>query len=382
MPRLTKKIVLLSVAGILLVAASLYVFRDVIIPHFFRATETNLDTGVELSDVGQSTEDLSIVAENLDIPWEIAFLPSGDMLVTERSGSLLRIGDNDQKHTIEGVEHSGEGGLLGLALHPDFQDNSWLYLYLTTRTDQGLVNRVERYSYMDDSLSKKTTIITGIPGASYHDGGRIAFGPDGYLYITTGDAGIESLAQDTTSLAGKTLRVADDGSIPDDNPFSSAVYSYGHRNAQGITWDDAGNMWQTEHGRSGRLSGMDEVNRIERSNNYGWPLIEGDETNATMQSPIAHSGADETWAPAGIAYLDGHLFFAGLRGESLYQARINNDNTLSITAHLREDFGRLRAVTIGLDGFIYVSTSNTDGRGSERTGDDKIIRINPTLFQD
>ncbi|MCA1806797.1 MAG: PQQ-dependent sugar dehydrogenase, partial [Actinobacteria bacterium] len=259
---------------------------------------------------------------------------------------------------------------------------SWLYLYLTTRSDQGLVNRVERYDYNNDSLSNRTTIITDIPGASYHDGGRIAFGPDGYLYITTGDAGTEALAQDTSSLAGKTLRVADDGSLPADNPFGSAVYSYGHRNAQGITWDDAGTMWQTEHGRSGRLSGMDELNHIDSGKNYGWPLIEGDEADATMQSPVAHSGADETWAPAGITFLDGYLFFAGLRGESLYQARINDDGTVTITVHLRQDFGRLRAVTAGPDGFIYVSTSNTDGRGTERPDDDKIIRINPALFEE
>jgi|AntRauTorcE11897_2_1112592.scaffolds.fasta_scaffold00062_29 glucose/arabinose dehydrogenase len=381
MIRISKKNLLVSIlAGLVILVVGVYLFRDAIIPHFFQATKNSLDTGVELSNLANNMDDIAVVAEELNIPWEIAFLPSGDMLVTERTGSLLRIGDNNQKYNIDGVTHTGEGGLLGLTLHPDFQVNSWLYLYLTSRTDGGLVNRVERYSYTNDTLSNRTTILTDIPGASYHDGGRIAFGPDGYLYITTGDAGNEALAQDRSSLAGKTLRVADDGSVPADSPFDSPVYSYGHRNAQGIAWDNTGNMWQTEHGRSGRLSGMDELNRIERSKNYGWPLIEGDEIDDTMKSPIAHSGADETWAPAGIAFLDGHLFFAGLRGESLYQARINDDGTVAITAHLRQDFGRLRAVTAGPDGFIYVSTSNTDGRGTERSNDDKIIRINPALL--
>lgn len=380
--RPTKKHIIFAAIGLLLcVAIGAYIFRDTLVTRFFQPTDTRLDIGVELEQIDTTSEDMSVVAENLDIPWEIAFLPGGDMLVTERSGSLVRInGDRQQRTEIAGVSPSGEGGLLGLALHPDFSDTGWLYLYLTSENERGLINRVVRYRFESDTLSEPTTIIQNIPGASYHDGGRIAFGPDGLLYITTGDAGNSDLAQDQDSLAGKTLRLRDDGSIPDDNPFGSAVYSYGHRNAQGLAWDDSGDLWQTEHGRSGRLSGFDELNRINAGDNYGWPVIEGDESRSGMQQPIAHSGADETWAPAGLAYLDGSFYFAGLRGESLYQAQILEDGSVDITAHLRQDFGRLRAVTVGPDGFLYVSTSNTDGRGSAQNNDDRIIRLNPALF--
>lgn len=380
----TKKHIIIAVAVLVLVAAgSAYVFRDALITRFFRPTDTNLDIGIELEHIESISEDIAVVADNLDIPWEIVFLPNGDMLVTERSGSLVRISDDQQQRTdISGVSPDGEGGLLGLALHPDFADNGWLYVYFTSENELGLINRVVRYRYEADILREPTTIIQNIPGASYHDGGRIAFGPDELLYITTGDAGNPELAQTRDSLAGKTLRLRDDGSIPVDNPFDSPVYSYGHRNAQGLAWDDSGSLWQTEHGRSGRLSGFDELNRIRPGGNYGWPVIEGDESRNDMQQPIAHSGADETWAPAGIAYLDGSLYFAGLRGESLYQARVLEDGSVDITAHLRQDFGRLRAVTVGPDGFLYVSTSNTDGRGSPQNNDDKIIRLNPSLFID
>ena len=221
-------------------------------------------------------------------------------------------------------------------------------------------------------------------------GGKIAFGPDDYIYITTGDAGNAELAQNTDSLAGKILRLKDDGSIPGDNPFGNAVYSYGHRNSQGLAWDDKGQLWSTEHGRSGVLSGLDELNFIEKGKNYGWPVIQGDERREGMYSPVIQSGPDETWAPAGAVYLpakrqaglDGSIFFTGLRGESIYQAKISQDGSVgAIIAHFHGTFGRLRAIQIGPDGFLYISTSNTDGRGEPRPGDDKIIRINPSIFQ-
>jgi glucose/arabinose dehydrogenase len=184
------------------------------------------------------------------------------------------------------VHHAGEGGLLGMALHPRFDEHHWIYLYLTTVSDGGAENRVERYTFENDRLSDKKIIIDKIPGANYHDGGRIAFSPDGYLYITTGDAGKSNLAQATDSLAGKILRVHDDGSIPLDNPFHNAVWSYGHRNSQGLAWDDRGRLWATEHGRSGILSGFDELNLIEKGKNYGWPVIQGDESREGMERPI------------------------------------------------------------------------------------------------
>lgn len=332
------------------------------------------------TDTGEDVQDIEILAENLEIPWEIAFLPNGDYLVTERPGRLLRIGDNRDVIEISGVKHVGEGGLLGLVLHPDFANNSYIYLYLTTETESGLINRVERYRLDGTTLSERTVIIDDIPGAVYHDGGRMEFGPDGYLYITTGDAGNENLAQDTSVLNGKILRLNDDGSIPEDNPFGNAVYSYGHRNPQGLAWDDQGRLWSTEHGRSGVRSGFDELNLIEMGNNYGWPVIQGDETQEGMTTPVIHSGPTTTWAPAGAEFVNGSIFFAGLRGVTLYEAQLSGKNVDRFLKHFEDRYGRLRAVKIGPDGFLYITTSNRDGRGTVQEGDDKLIKINPQIF--
>ncbi|MCH7730208.1 PQQ-dependent sugar dehydrogenase [Patescibacteria group bacterium] len=325
--------------------------------------------------------DIEIVAENLEIPWEVAFLPNGELLVTERPGRLIKIGKERKVYEISGVRDVGEGGLLGLALHPDFKNNQLIYLYLTSSDAGKIVNRVERYRLENDSLINREVILEGIAGASNHDGGRIEFGPDGFLYITTGDAQKPNLAQDINSLNGKILRVKDDGSIPPDNPFGNAVYSYGHRNVQGITWDSEGRLWATEHGRSGLLSGLDELNLIEPGKNYGWPDIQGDETREGMVAPIIHSGASETWAPAGAEFIKDSIFFTGLRGSTLYQAKIENENVTTLVKHFENQYGRLRAVRLGPDGYLYITTSNQDGRGPPRQGDDKIIRINPRIFR-
>jgi glucose/arabinose dehydrogenase len=203
------------------------------------------------------------------------------------------------------------------------------------------------------------------------------------MYLTTGDANNTATAQDTNSLAGKTLRFTPDGGIPQDNPIpGSPVWSYGHRNAQGIAWDSQGRMWQTEHGRSGATSGMDEVNLIEKGKNYGWPTIQGSQTQAGMVTPAANSGATVTWAPSGMAFANGRLYFAGLKGEALYSAEVKADGTLgTLTAHLKGTYGRLRAVTLGPDGFLYVTTSNKDGRGTAKAGDDKILKIHPDFIR-
>ncbi len=372
----TRKFIFWAILGAMALAGSfLYVFREQIFRQFYKPTPTLLQEGIKVE------KEIEILAENLQVPWEVAFLPDGDLLVTERPGMLKRVGQEMRIYAIEGVEHIGEGGLLGMALHPQFSENQWIYLYLTTRSGDSLINRVERYRFAGDRLTEKKIIIDNIPGAVNHDGGRIAFGSDDYLYVTTGDAGNPNLAQEINSLAGKILRLKDDGSVSSDNPFGNAVYSYGHRNSQGLAWDDKGRLWATEHGRSGILSGLDELNLIKKGENYGWPLIQGDETRASMKTPIAQSGNDETWAPAGAVYLRGRIFFTGLRGESLYEATISQDGKVeSIKAHLRGAFGRLRAIQVGPDGYFYISTSNTDGRGDPRSGDDKIIRVNPEIF--
>ncbi|QQS23245.1 PQQ-dependent sugar dehydrogenase [bacterium] len=354
----------------LIAAGLIYFNRQSIYEYIFKPTETTLPA------LNVNEENEQVVAENLAIPWEIAFLPDGTMLVTERIGKLKHIKTKTTVIDIAGVAHRGEGGLLGMALHPNFKNNRFIYLYSTTTSRNGLTNRVERYQYANDQLTDRKVIIEGIPGSNNHDGGRIAFGPDGLLYIGTGDAQMADNAQDKNSLAGKILRITDEGSIPSDNPFGNAVYSYGHRNVQGLAWDASGQLWATEHGPSGGSTGYDELNKIQKGNNYGWPNIKGDETEAGMVNPIVHSGSEETWAPSGLAHYKGWLIFSGLRGQSLYATKISNGKLGQLNNYLREKYGRLRAVVTGPDGFLYVSTSNTDGRGSKKPNDDKIIKIN------
>lgn len=315
----------------------------------------------------QMSGEVETVATGLDTPWEIAFLPSGDMLVTERPGRLRIFGANPQIIEVPGVVERGEGGLLGLALHPNFSSNNFLYLYYTTARNGETINRVVRYVFDGGALTENRVIVDNLPGSGNHNGGRIVFGPDDLLYITTGDAGDADRAQDANSYAGKILTVRDDGG-------DLRVHSYGHRNPQGIAWDGEGNLWATEHGRSGVLSGYDELNFIEEGVNYGWPEIEGDETREGMRAPAAHSGPTTTWAPAGLAHHEGTLYFAGLRGGALYAANIVGRGAVSAVRRVIEGYGRLRAVTVH-DGYLYFSTSNRDGRGSPAADDDRIFRV-------
>ena len=358
------------VAAVLLFAGIAYVFRDGLLKLFMQPTESSLKSG-------ETSGDKEIVARNLDTPWAIAFLPSGDMLVPERNGQVQRIGTNGNKFQIEGVRETGEGGLLGIALAPDFTSSNHVYLYYTTGSTGALTNQVDRYTLRENKLLGRTEILANIPAATNHNGGSIAFGPDDKLYITTGDAQDENLAQDKTSLAGKILRINQDGSIPTDNPYGNATWSYGHRNPQGIAWDDKEQLWSVEHGPSGPETGYDELNKITRGANYGWPTIRGDEKQEGMQTPVAQSGSNETWAPGGMAYLNGALYFAGLRGQSLYKVDVSNSDAVSnasITRLFANEYGRLRAVTAHKD-TIYFSTSNRDGRGSPNKDDDTIIHL-------
>lgn len=315
--------------------------------------------------------------DGLRVPWEV--VADGDAyLVTERPGSLLRFspGGERRSYVIPNVAQTGESGLLGMTFSPD---GKYLYLYMTARKGLGglrTVNRVVRYVWNDQGPAEDKVIVDDIPSQIYHDGGRIAFGPDGMLYVGTGDAGSPANSQDTGSLAGKILRLAPDGSIPADNPFGNAVWSYGHRNVQGLAWDDRGRMWATEHGRSGATTGLDELNLIVKGGNYGWPTIQGDQRKQGMIAPVANSGPNVTWAPSGLAWLGGSLWFAGLRGETLYEAVPADDGTVTLREHLKGAYGRLRAVQ-AVGGRLLVTTSNTDGRGKPRAGDDRILSIDP-----
>lgn len=335
------------------------------------------------------------VLTGLEAPWEVAFAPDGRLFLTERPGRVRLVVNGELRAepalTLP-VAAVGEGGLLGLALHPNFAETHWVYLYYTYSEGNQLWNRVVRYTESNGRLVEPQVIIDRIPGASIHDGGRIAFGPDGRLYITTGDARNPPAAQDRTSLSGKILRVEPDGSIPPDNPFpGSPVWSYGHRNPQGLAWSPDGRLYATEHGPTGDLglAAHDEVNLIEPGRNYGWPFVVGTLVRQELPDavpPLIESGND-TWAPSGATFVtagripqwQGNLLFAGLRSQALWRVVLAPDGqtVTQLEPLYRGEFGRLRTVVEGPDGALYVLTSNRDGRGSPQRGDDRLLRLVP-----
>ena len=333
---------------------------------------------------------IETVAENLTIPWSIDWTPDGMILFTERNGNLRAIQDGQllQEPLLSLGVGGVEGGMLGVAVDPNYSDNHYVYVYYTYNELLSTTNKLVRYQLEDRVLNEDKVLIEGIPGGPFHDGGRIQFGPDGKLYITTGEAGNPDLSQDLNSLGGKILRINSDGTIPEDNPWeNSPIYSIGHRNPQGLDWDDSGNLVATEHGPSGwRGTAHDEVNVILSGANYGWPDVIGDETKEGLLNPILHTG-DDTWAPSGAEFYYGDkipqwygkYFVATLRGSHLHMIDFDLQNN-SVIFHeklFQDEFGRLRDVKTGPDGFLYMLTSNQDGRGSPRTNDDRILRIVP-----
>lgn len=334
-------------------------------------------------DRSTNTEKVTVVTKDLDTPWALAFLPDKRMLVTERPGRLVQVESDGGKKTVatlSQVEEVGEGGLLGITLHPEFTSNHFVYLYYTYQGNgNDTLNRVSRFEYKNEKIENEKIIVDAIPGNANHNGGRIKFGPDNLLYIGTGDAEVPSRAQDTNSSGGKILRVTENGDPAPGNPFNNRTYSYGHRNVQGLAWNADGQLFATEHGPSGTSSCCDEVNRIDIGKNYGWPTIKDVETKDGMVTPLKSSGKD-TWAPAGMAYVGRSMYFAGLRGQSLYKITINGNTTADFKQYLKGEYGRMRDIVVGPDSMLYVTTSNKDGRGSPRQDDDKILRINPILF--
>jgi aldose sugar dehydrogenase len=344
-------------------------------------------------DVGFRVE---TVASGLAVPWGFAWLPNKDLLFTERPGRVRIIEGGKLRpeavFTVPDVEPSSESGLMDISLHPQFAQNSFVYLAYSYRKD-GKRDKVVRYKFTGGKLVEDRIIIQDIPAAANHAGMRARFGPDGKLYVTTGDATDWNLAQKLDSLAGKTLRLNDDGSVPQDNPFLKTpgarpeIWSYGHRNAQGLAWQPgSGLMFQTEHGPSsfeGKGSGGDEANIVEAGKNYGWPEIHHAEKREGMISPLLEYSP--ACAPASAMFYNGSVFpefkgnflFGCLRGARIIRVVLNGRNVVSQENLLSGTFGRIREMAEGPDGYIYFSTSNRDGRGSPAADDDRIMRIVP-----
>lgn len=335
------------------------------------------------------------VAGGLEVPWGIAFLPDGNLLFTERPGRVRIIEGGKLRaepvFKVADVEPSSESGLMDVSIHPKFAENKFVYLAYAYRGD-GKQVKIVRYKFDGKTLLEPKIIIENIPAAPNHAGTRARFASDGKLYVTTGDATDWNLAQKTDSLAGKTLRLNDDGTIPEDNPFVKdktyrpEIYSIGHRNAQGLAWSAEGLMFQTEHGPSGfegKGGGADEVNIVERGKNYGWAEIYGNMKKDGMESPLLEyspacaPASALVYSGAVFPAFKGNFFFGCLRGEKIIRVVLNGKTVVSQEDLLKGVYGRIREMAQGPDGFIYFSTSNRDGRGSAAKDDDRIMRIVP-----
>jgi aldose sugar dehydrogenase len=349
----------------------------------------------EAAPASQTNFRVETVASRLEVPWSIVWAPDGRMFFTERPGRV-RVLENGQLRSqplfvVPDVEPSGESGLMSIVLHPQFGENHLLYLAYAYKGKEQQV-RVLRYRETSSGLVEPKTIIEGIPAAQFHAGCRLRFGPDRKLYITTGDATERGLAQRLDSLAGKTLRLNDDGTVPQDNPFygqSNArleIWSLGHRNAQGMDWQPGANlMFQTEHGPSGfdGPGGGDEVNIVERGKNYGWPLIHHTQTREGLEAPLLEY--TPACAPASAMFYRGAVFpqfrnnflFGCLRGERIVHVVLDGRRVINQENLLEGKYGRIREIVEGPDGGIYFSTSNRDGRGSPAADDDRILRLLP-----
>ena len=315
-------------------------------------------------------DEVTVIAKGLAVPWGIAFLPDGSALVTERDEakivSVTAAGKVTEVQTLAEVRPGGEGGLLGIAVSPSYATDKLVYVFYTAAND----NRIARFRLGETPQ----VIFKGLPKAGIHNGGRIAFGPDGFLYVGTGDASDSGRAQRLDYLGGKILRLTPDGSPAPGNPFpNSPVYSYGHRNVQGLAWDHSGQLYAAEFGQNR----YDELNRIEPGKNYGWPIVEGMGSDKQYTNPVA------TWAtsdasPSGLAIVGDRAYLACLRGTKIYRVGLDGQNAQVL---LSGQYGRLRAAQVAPDGSLWVSTSNKDGRGSPGPDDDRIIRLAPAALR-
>ncbi|WP_145883524.1 sorbosone dehydrogenase family protein [Streptomyces sp. BK340] len=321
---------------------------------------------------------LRTVAEGLKTPWGLAPLPGGGLLVSSRDeGTITRIDERTGRKTelgkVSGVSPAGEGGLLGIALSPDYASDHMIYAYFTSASD----NRIVRMLYDEqkpagEQLGAPDTIFKGIPKGIIHNGGRIAFGPDGMLYAGTGESGNRGLAQDKKSLGGKILRLTPEGEPAPGDPFpGSPVYSYGHRNVQGLAWDSRQRLFASEFGQDT----WDELNAIKPGDNYGWPQAEGRSSRAGFHDPIAQWHTDEA-SPSGIAYVDGVIWTAALKGRRLWRVPLRGTGAAAAPqAFLTGEYGRLRTVVAAGGDKVWLVTSNTDGRGTPKKGDDRVLEV-------
>ncbi|MCH9718352.1 MAG: PQQ-dependent sugar dehydrogenase [Actinomycetia bacterium] len=312
-------------------------------------------------------------ATDLAAPWGMALLPDGDLLVTHRDTATISVidtgGQPRKVADVEGVVPGGEGGLLGIAISPEAtQGLASVYVYYTAADD----NRIAKLDWDGEQLAGQQVVFTGIPKAPIHNGGRIDFGPDGFLYVGTGDAGQAELAQDPQSLAGKILRITSDGEPAEGNPGpTSPVYSSGHRNVQGLAWDEDGRLWASEFGQND----VDELNQIQPGSNYGWPECEGRCDNDKYAQPAAQWSPTSIASPSGMAIADGSAWIASLRGERLWQVSLAGDSAGDPVDWFAGEYGRLRDVVVTESGSLLVATNNTDGRGSPQPKDDRLLRV-------
>jgi glucose/arabinose dehydrogenase len=321
-----------------------------------------------VTPIGQPKE----LASGLQAPWSVVRLPSGSALISERdAGQVLELtakGNIRSVGVVSGSVHQGEGGLLGLAVKT-VDGVTWLYAYTTTATDNRIVRMPLRGSAGGYSLGEQQPILTGLAKAANHDGGRIAFGPDGKLYATVGDAGVPARAQDDNSLNGKILRMNADGTVPKSNPFPrSLIYSMGHRNPQGLAWDSNRQLWAAEFGQDS----WDELNRIRAGANYGWPIVEGIAKRPGFVDPV-HQWTTSEASPSGLAYVGGTFFVAALRGQRIWT--VHTGSTIEVTSWFDGRYGRIRDAVPGPHGTLWILTNNTDGRGDPEKGDDRLLQV-------
>jgi glucose/arabinose dehydrogenase len=314
-----------------------------------------------------------VIAQNMNVPWGIAFLGSGAALVSERNtGRIVRVDRNGKKTTlgeISGVvppDRGGEGGLMGIALAPG--DEETLYAYYTSSSD----DRLARVSLAGGRVGRPQDLLTGIPSARVHHGGRLLFAPDGNLFLSTGDAQERDTAQDRDALTGKILRLTTDGQAAPGNPFGNRTWSYGHRNIQGLAFDAQGRLWATEYG----AKDVDELNLIVRGGNYGWPEVEGPSDNSEYEQPKFTWSPTNLCSPAGLAITRSTAFVAALQGQCLFGLRLQGDTVAGEASdYFARDYGRIRNVVVAPGGELWVTTSNTDGRKTPGAEDDQILRV-------